>query len=182
MKTPLLHFLLLVSPVLLFLPGCASYHWGSALAPEFRKIAVPVFENASSQPEVEALMTQFTRSHIIADGALTLVPLDDAAITLFGRVTRFDTRVARFSNDIRDMPVEFRVIMEIEVTVEDTQGRTLRPLKTFTATTTVIPAHSVTTPGGVPVAVSDLPTSKNAAAHRLASELASDILLYLNTP
>ena len=162
--------------------GCQSYTWGTKLPPAYRDAAVPLFANSTSQPEVEALLTQDVRRQVMADGALQLKDLDHAAIIIRGRVRRFDTRVARFSSEVRDLPVEFRANMSVEVWVEDTAGNILLPRRTLTQNTTVVPTHLVGAADGANVPITDMTTAKQAAAIRLSSLLARDILFYINTP
>ena len=163
--------------------GCKSYTWGNSKLPAaYRDTAVPFFTNTTDQPEVEALLTQAVRREIMADGALRLKDLDDAASVIRGRVRRFDTRVARFSSEARDLPVEFRATMSVEAWVEDTAGNILLPKRTLTQNTTVVPTHHVAAADASAVAVTDMATAKQAAAIRLSALLARDILFYINTP
>ena len=170
-------------PMLISLAGCASYKWGSQLPPAYRDVAVPMFENHTAQPEVEALLTQDLRREILNDGALRLRDLDDAAVIVRGKVRTFESRVARYSNEMRDLPVEFRVSMSVEAWVEDAEGNLLLPARTHQQRTTVVPTHRVGADGGsIAVPVTDMPASKQDAAIRLSALLARDILLHINTP
>lgn len=164
------------------LTGCQSYTWGTKLPAAYRDVAVPVFENNTTQPEVEALLTQNVRREIMNDGALQLTDLDDAAIVIHAKVQRFDTRVARYSSDVRDLPVEFRATMAAEAWVEDKQGNILLPKKLLTQNTTVVPSYRLGVDDGAAVPVTDMPTAKQNAAIRLSALLARDIVFYINTP
>jgi len=162
--------------------GCKSYTWGTKLPAAYRDAAVPLFANSTAQPEVEALLTQSVRREVMADGALQLKDLDDATIIIRGRVRQFDARVARFSSEMRDLPVEFRVTMAAEVWVEDTVGNILLPKRTLMQNTTVVPTRYVGATDGSTVPATDMATAKQDAAIRLSSLLARDILFYINTP
>ena len=52
------------------LAGCKSYTWGTKLPAAYRNVAVPMFANSTTQPEIEALLTQDVRREIINDSAL----------------------------------------------------------------------------------------------------------------
>ena len=164
------------------LAGCAHYKWGSQLPAVYRDVAVPVFANKTHQPELEALLTQNVRREILSDGALRLKDLDAAAIIIKAEIKTFDSRAVRFSDDMRDLPVEFRVTMAVETWVEDLDGNRLLPKKLLTQNTTVVPTHRVGANDGASVPVTDLPTAKQDAAIRLSALLARDILFYVNTP
>jgi len=167
---------------LFIVSGCAAYKWGSQLPPAYRDAAVPMFANSTAQPELEALLTQNIRREIINDGALRLRDLDDAAIIIRGRVKNFESRVARYSNEMRDLPVEFRVTMAVEAWVEDADGNILLDKREFVQFTTVVPTHSVGAADGSSVPVTDMPAAKQDAAIRLSALLARDILFHINTP
>ena len=175
----------LISPIcliLFFLAGCSSYRWGSQLPPAYRDVAVPLFENHTAQPEVEALLTQNLRREITHDGALRLTSLDDAAIVIRGAAKTFASRVARYSDDMRDLPAEFSVTMTVEAWVEDSEGNILLPKKTFSQGTNIVPTRHVGGADGSAVPITDMPAAKQSAAIRLAALLARDILFYVNTP
>ena len=160
------------------LGGCASYTWGTKLPAAYRAIAVPVFENATAQPEIEARLTSDTRREIMRDGALRLASPGDAAILLHAKITRFDSAAVRFSGGVRDLPVEFRVTLAAEVWVEDKAGNILLPKATLSQDTTVIPSRG----SASGVLATDMPAALQNAAVRLSAQLARDIVLHLNTP
>ena len=182
MKNHFTFYILLFTFFCAFLAGCAHYKWGSQLPAAYRDAAVPMFANSTAQPELEALLTQNLRREIIHDGALRLVDLDDASIIIRGRVKSFESRVARYSNEMRDLPVEFRVTMAVEAWVEDAEGNILLDKRDHVQITTVVPTHSVGTADGLTVPVTDMPAAKQDAAIRLSALLARDILFSINTP
>ena len=174
--------LCIVHCALCIVSGCAAYKWGSQLPAAYRDAAVPMFNNSTAQPELEALLTQNVRREILHDGALRLRDLDDATIIIRGRVKSFESRVARYSNEMRDLPVEFRVTMAVEAWVEDPDGNILLDKREHIRNTTVVPTHSVGVADGSAVPVTDMPAAKQDAAIRLSALLARDILFYINTP
>jgi len=175
-------FIVHCSLSILLLPGCASYKWGSQLPPAYRDAAVPMFKNSTSQPELEALVTQNIRREILNDGALRLKDLGDATIIICGRVKSFESRVARYSNEMRDLPVEFRVTMAVEAWVEDADGNILLDKRDHIQSTTVVPTHGIGAADGSTVPVTDMPAAKQDAAIRLSALIARDILFHINTP
>ena len=52
-------FTTLAATALLAAAGCASYRFTSQVPEELRSIAVPVFENESGFPEIDAVVTQY---------------------------------------------------------------------------------------------------------------------------
>ena len=79
--------------------GCGYHLAGhsSALPPHIRTIAIPVFENRSSQPNIHRELTSIIRRKFITDGRLKVVDRRKADLLLSGSLVSYDLRVVAFS-------------------------------------------------------------------------------------
>ncbi|KMP10429.1 hypothetical protein UR09_06250 [Candidatus Nitromaritima sp. SCGC AAA799-A02] len=83
------------------LAGC-GYHlagYGSALPPHIRTIAIPVFENSSSEPDIHREATSAVRQAFITDGRLKVVKSKRADLLLRATLTYYSLRAVAFSGD-----------------------------------------------------------------------------------
>ena len=55
---------------LIFSAGCSTYRFRSPVPEELRTIAVPVFENASGFPEIDAVVTQYVLRELQHEGTV----------------------------------------------------------------------------------------------------------------
>jgi len=146
------------------LAGCAHYRFGNPVPRESRAVSVAVFENASSQPEAEALLTQAVCREFVREGSMRLTAPERAAIQVSGKVTEYSQKPVRYAPADADTPVEFRIHMSAVVTAtEKASGKILFGPATLAADTTCL------TRG-------DLPTAKRDALHRAAHELGRQIV------
>lgn len=153
-----------VCATVLLSAGCAHYRIGNPVPRELRQVAVPVFENASTQPESEALVTQAVCREFLREGSMKLTGLDQAAVKVTGRVTEFSLKPVRYSHTDTDDSVEYRVHMVAVVTViEKSSGNILLKPTTLTADTNCL------TRG-------DLSTAKRDALHRVSHEISRQVV------
>ena len=74
-----LHLALSLSAGLLLTCGCASYKFRSSVPEELRTMAVPVFENASGYPEIDAVVTQYVLREFQREGTFKICPIENPA-------------------------------------------------------------------------------------------------------
>ncbi len=111
-KTWLFIFCLLIS-------GC-GYHLvgtGNTLPPHLKSIAIPVFENSSSQPEIHRERTSIILRSFINDGRLKVAKKEDADLLMTGALTYYATRTAAFSSN--DLASDIIIELEVDVEVTD---------------------------------------------------------------
>jgi hypothetical protein len=80
----------LVLLTLFFLPVSCGYHFtgeGPGPLPGLRRVAIPVFENNTSEPDLGSIFASALRKEFITKGQLQVVPLDQAEAVFRGRVT-----------------------------------------------------------------------------------------------
>ncbi|MEI6210723.1 MAG: LptE family protein [bacterium] len=144
--------------------GCASYHTARSIPHDLRTVAVPTFENASGQPQAEALTTLAVLSEFRRDGALKIVERENAALEVAGRVTGCKLEPMRFDHDRPYLAVEYRLTLTADVKVyERATGKVVASLKKVTGT-------------DIFRTQSDLPSSQRDALPRAAAKLAKTIV------
>jgi len=99
--------------------GC-GYHlvgYGSALPSHIRTIAVPVFKNTSTEPNIHRDATDAIRQIFIIDGRLRLVDTSKADLLMRGTLTDYQLRAVSFSG--KDVAEEYIVRLGVQVDAYD---------------------------------------------------------------
>lgn len=149
---------------LLLLGGCATYRVGSQVPAELRTLAVPVFENASGFPEIDALTTQYVLRELQQEGTFKIAALDSASLKLLGRVVSLDTKELSLDRNYRARGSEYRYTLGVEITlVERSSGKLLLDALPLRAHTTFL-THG------------DMLTGLQDAGPRIAHELARKVV------
>ena len=87
---------------------------GNTLPAHLKSIAIPVFENSSSQPEIHRELTSIILRSFINDGRLKVKKKENADLLMIGDLTYYDIRAASFGSE--DLASD--IIIEIGVDVE----------------------------------------------------------------
>lgn len=145
------------------LSGC-MYHLQPAM-PEGRKtIAVPVFENDSGFPEIDAIATQYTLREIQREGSFTIRSVDNADLKLLGRLVRTATQPIAYDRNYEGRANEYRYTLTAKIMlIERSTGKILLNDVPVTASTTFL-------------ARDDMLTGRSDANPRVAKELARSIV------
>lgn len=105
----------------LTLAGCGYQMVGSGasqLPPHLKTIAIPLFENHSTEPTIQRPFTEALRRAFITDGRLQLVNNQaEADLVLTGTLTQYSIRAVSF-NDV-DVAIEYFVSISADVKVVD---------------------------------------------------------------
>lgn len=120
---------LLVGMLLLSaLTASCGYHFsgeGTGPQPGLDTIAVPVFENTTSEPELGAIFAGELRRQFMEKGPMRVVPVESADAVIKGRITDMHTQaVAHRSFERRfetKLTVESRIYVTVDVRCEDAQ-------------------------------------------------------------
>lgn len=111
---------LLILAGFLLLPAC-GYRLsgtGSSLPPHLKTIAIPVFQNKSSEPTIHARLTDTIRRAFLTDGRLKLVDQQEKAnLLLTGTLNFYDIRAVAF--DTSDRATEYWVYLGVNIEVQD---------------------------------------------------------------
>ena len=156
-----------LSFVVLFLAalaGCANYRWTSSVPEELRTVAVPVFENRTSSPELGTIVTQYVLREFQREGTFSIRRSGDSALEVQGSIVKTSREAAAFDRGYGSRASEYRYIVTAEVSLinKDT-GKVLMNNRRYVAETTFL------TRG-------DLLTTQRDAAARIAQEFARQIV------
>ena len=154
---------LFLATALLAAAGCSTYKFGSAVPEELRTIAVPVFENASGYPEIDAVVTQYVLREFQREGTFKIRPLDNASLKLLGKLVKTETQSLNYDRNYGSRTSEYRYTLVAEITlVERGTGKLLIDAMPVKANTTFL-THG------------DMLTGMQDAYPRIAKELARAI-------
>lgn len=144
--------------------GCAHYRVGSSVPEELRTIAVPVFENASGFPEIDAIVTQYVLREFQREGTFKLEPLKTAKLKLLGKLAKSDMEPLNYDRNYGSRTSEYRYSLVAEITlIERESGKLLLDDVPIKANTTFL-THG------------DMLTGMQDAAPRIAEELSRAIV------
>ena len=117
----------LVILLVLFLLCSCGYHFSGtgAIVPQgVRKLAVPVFFNETSEPYVDAEVTQAVVEEFMTDGRLRVVGLEDAEIALRGKVTKYEITPLSYNvYNGQTFVQQYRVHMIVDAWLEDLRSK-----------------------------------------------------------
>jgi len=111
------HFILTLSAALLVATGCSTYRFRSSVPEELRTIAVPVFENNSGYPEIDAVVTQYVLREFQREGTFKISSLDNASLKLLGKLVKTDLRAVSFDRNYVGRTASYRYSLTAEITV-----------------------------------------------------------------
>jgi outer membrane lipopolysaccharide assembly protein LptE/RlpB len=83
-------------------------------------IAVPILENPTLEPELGPLLAAAIRDQFARTRAVRLVPTDEAATVLRGRVVGFEADAVAF--DPQGLAVEYRATLTLDLVLTDRGG------------------------------------------------------------
>ena len=144
--------------------GCASYKTGSSVPEDLRSIAVPVFENASGFPEIDAVVTQYVLREFQREGTFKIDTLEGASLKLLGRLAKSNLQALNYDRNFGSRTSEYRYSLVAEITlVERGTGRLLISDMPVKASTTFL-------------TYGDMLTDMQDAGPRVARELSRAIV------
>jgi len=105
--------LLIVAAVLMLCTTGCGYHFsgeGPGPKPGLHNIAIPVFENKTSEPDLGAIFAGELRKEFMRRGSMRVVPQDEAEAVFRGTITNiYSSAVAH-----RDLPLTYNNALAIE--------------------------------------------------------------------
>ena len=116
-----------ISAMLICLASC-GYHFsgeGTGPKPGLRCIAIPVFENKTSEPNLGAIFAEALRQEFIRKGTMKVVPVEDAEAVIKGTITNINIlaishhAVNHVSNRVT---VENRLFVTLDISCEEKQS------------------------------------------------------------
>jgi outer membrane lipopolysaccharide assembly protein LptE/RlpB len=108
---------LVLAAGLLATGGC-SYSPNPALfPPHLRTLAVPVFENRTTEPNLDQEVTEAVVRRFVANNRLRVVSESEADLVVTGAIVRYSNAV--FGFNAREQAQEYQVAVTVSVTVHD---------------------------------------------------------------
>lgn len=107
---------LLFLAVLLLATGC-GYHFtgeGAGPRPGLKNIAIPVFENNTSEPDLGSLFAGALRREFMQKGQLRVVPLEQAEAVFRGRIKEISAAPVAHRDVIVTIQTRISVILDIQ--------------------------------------------------------------------
>lgn len=149
----------------ILLPGCVGYRLGSALSGNVRRLHVPMFENRSAEPLIEADLTREVVHAIQRDATFTVVRPDQPAdAVLRVGIQQFVLAPVGYESGRHGRADTYRLSIIASFTLTDA------------ATGRVLAQHARVHGQTIVPVVGDLTSSKLAALPAAAQELARDIV------
>lgn len=104
----------------LILISACGYHLtgtGNTLPAHLKTVAIPVFDNTSSEPDIHRNMTNVIRQSFINDGRLKVVKRSDADLVMRGVLNSYSLQAVSF--DTSDVALEYYVALGVDIDVKD---------------------------------------------------------------
>ena len=95
--------------------GCGTYSTKSRTAKDIKSIAVPFFENQTSEPNLEIIVTERVINNLVADNTLSVKDEADADAVLEGKIVSYQNMPFSFNRDLN--AEEYRLIISVEATL-----------------------------------------------------------------
>lgn len=102
---------------LLVLSSCGYYSFKGALPPHAKSIAIPLFDDRTSYPDVREYITNAVTDAFIADNTLAVVDEEQADLVMRGVIQSISQQVAAVAAG--EVTSGYKIIVRIKLTVED---------------------------------------------------------------
>ncbi|MCG3150100.1 MAG: hypothetical protein PCFJNLEI_03571 [Verrucomicrobiae bacterium] len=158
--------LLFALAVALLFTGCAGYRLGAPQELPYRSVAVPVFQNKTLFPQLEAPISNGIIRRFQADGTLEVRSVADADVVLTGVLTNYKRRPLRTLQTNTGTPREYKLTITARIEARDRAGKLL--------------FEPVTLEGSAETFIgTDLQSSEAQAVPLIADDLAKQVVTVL---
>ncbi len=100
---------------LMTLSGCGYYGTSSRTAKGIKSVAVPFFENRTSEPNLEIIVTERVIDNLVADNTLSVEDEAGADAVLEGAIVSFQNSPFSFNRELN--AEEYHVVVSVEATL-----------------------------------------------------------------
>lgn len=142
--------------------GCTGYRLGSTLPPGIASVHVPTFVNRTREPQIEGETTRATIQEFQRDGTLKIADSRRADAFLDVALTDYRLQPLRYEKDRAKTTREYRMLLTAELVFKRATGEVVVRKR--------VVGEATFEPG------SNLPTAKQEALPRAASDLAHRIV------
>jgi outer membrane lipopolysaccharide assembly protein LptE/RlpB len=108
---------LLIGLLLISACGYRLSGTGTTLPKHLKTVAIPVFENTSSEPDIHRNLTNVIRQSFINDGRLKVVKRKDADLIMRGVLNSYALQAVSFNRN--DVVLEYYVALGVAIDVKD---------------------------------------------------------------
>lgn len=105
--------------MMMFLAGCGLYSFSGAVPGGVEMIAVPLFDNLTSEYGIRERLTDAVIDRFVRDDIVKVVDLGRAEAVLRGTITRINDDP--FTYQATETVTEYRIIVTVSVELEDTK-------------------------------------------------------------
>lgn len=95
--------------------GCGYYGTTSRTAKDIKSVAVPFFDNQTTQPNLEIIVTENVINNLVADNTLKVTDEDYADAILEGEIIEFIDRPFSFNNELN--AEEYHVVIKVKLSL-----------------------------------------------------------------
>ncbi len=113
--------------VLTSLQGCGYGLTPGRVKPGLQSVAVPYFENETTEPELEVSLTDAIIAGIVADRTLRLTDEQQADALILGKITYFKIQEVFFAENRQAQEYEVRVACEVSLVDRATGDIIVKP-------------------------------------------------------
>ena len=115
--------------IIIFFSSCGYYSFKGALPSHIKTVAVPLFENNTSYPNVREELTNMIVDEFIADNSLTITDESNADIIISGIINSINQRAATVTGG--ETVEEYHIYVNVKVKCEDVKNNKALWEKTF---------------------------------------------------
>jgi hypothetical protein len=105
--------------IALLAAGCAGYHVGPVTQRNFKSIAVPMFQNRTLRPQLEAQITGAIIKGLQQDGSLRVESEPEADVVLAGSIVHYQRNALRSLRSDTGVPREYEIAITVRVEARD---------------------------------------------------------------
>jgi hypothetical protein len=157
---------LLAAALVLMTAGCSDVEIRPGLPTHINKLAIPVFMNRSSQPNVENELTQQLTNDFLMDNRIQLAPVEQADAILQGTIVQYQLEPMLL--DVHNTPQQYKLRMVLSLVLKDTAaGNPIWTEEGYTDSTTYYVANTLNIPA----------ENENLGRKRLIQQLSKRIVL-----
>ncbi len=115
-----------VALIAALMAGSCGYHFsgeGPGPQPGLRRIAIPVFENSTSEPDLGAIFAGALRKEFLTKGDILVVPLEEAEAVFRGKVSYI--AASPVAHRAADDTIQERLYVTLDIRCEDVRNGTV---------------------------------------------------------
>jgi len=105
--------------------GCLGYRVGPVSQPNYRTVAVPIFQNETVNPQLETPVTAAIIKRLQADGLLQIEDVTEADLVVTGRIIQYERLALRSLQLDTGVTREYRIKITAEISARNKRDGTM---------------------------------------------------------